>query len=90
MSLGTIEPTLKGDLRRPAASVAVYTVEEEAPVPDTETSTTILTLPSCGALVYTTAQFLLISSIVGALWTIAIGMWWIKYYVECNQGVTSC
>lgn len=88
MSLGTIEPALKGNSRRPAASasVPVYAVSDQPAA----ASTTILTLPSCGSLVYTTAQLLLVSSIVGALWTIASGMWWIKYYVECNQGVVSC
>ena len=37
-------------------------------------------------LLYT---FLIVSS-VSSLWIIASGLLWIKYYVECNQGMRTC
>ena len=33
--------------------------------------------------------FLIVSS-VSSLWIIASGLLWIKYYVECNQGMRTC
>lgn len=39
---------------------------------------------------YTLVYTLLILSSVSSLWVIASGMLWIKYYVECNQGMRIC
>lgn len=94
MSLGGLSTNLKGDVRKPNAGVSVidppkiYEVKKSKDI-ELDT-TTILTLPSFGSCIYTTVQSLLILSIVGALWTMASGLWWIKYYVECNQGVVEC
>ena len=40
--------------------------------------------------VYTGTYVVLIISTVSSLWVIASGLWWIKYYVECNQGMRTC
>ena len=53
-------------------------------------SKVVVRLPGLGSCMYTTLYVLLILSAVSALWVAAIGMWWIKYYVECNQGVYEC
>ena len=39
---------------------------------------------------YTAVYALLILLTVSSLWVIASGMLWIKYYVECNQGIRIC
>ena len=39
---------------------------------------------------YTVLYTILILSTVSSLWVIASGMLWIKYYVECNQGMRIC
>ena len=94
MSLGGLSTNLKGDVRKPNTGVGVidppkiYEVKRSKDI-DIDT-TTILTLPSFGSCIYTTVQSVLILSIVAALWTMASGLWWIKYYVECNQGVVQC
>ena len=92
MSLGRISTKREGDVRTFSNSGVIdspkiYEVNKSNDVDDT---TTILTLPNLGSCIYTTLQFVLITSIVGALWTMASGLWWIKYYVECNQGVLQC
>lgn len=40
--------------------------------------------------VYTFLYTVLILSTVSSLWVIASGMLWIKYFVECNQGMRIC
>lgn len=98
MSLGGIHSNLKGDIRKTTTNrvsivdptPVVYTKTDNKKSDDITDTTAIITLPSCGNLVYTSAQFILVTSIVGALWTMAVGLWWIKYYVECNQGVIQC
>ena len=94
MSLGGLSSNLKGDVRKHNNSVGVLDAPKIYEAKGTkgivEDTTTILTLPSLGSCVYTTVQSVLILSIVGALWTMASGLWWIKYYVECNQGVVQC
>lgn len=103
MTFGGVHTHLKGDARismqsnkvgiidpPKVYSSATSDVREKDNKNDTYEVTTILTLPKCSTLIYTTTQFLLICSIVGALWTMAIGLWSIKHYVECNQGVTEC
>ena len=95
MSLG-FSSTLKGDSRS-QTNVRVGVVEAPSVYTVTpskaETSTvdkTILTLPSCGSIVYTSILFVLTCSVVGALWIMAVGLWQIKHYVECSQGIVDC
>lgn len=94
MSLGGLSSNLKGDVRKPNTSVGILDTSKIYEVKRTKDidadTTTILTLPNFGSCIYTTVQSVLIISIVGALWTMASGLWWIKYYVECNQGVVQC
>ena len=103
MTFGGVHSNLKGDARFSMQSnrvgiidpPKVYSsgtsnVEEKDSKDNTYEVTTILTLPKCTTILYKTTQFLLICSIVGALWTMAIGLWSIKHYVECNQGVKEC
>ena len=47
----------------------------------------VLHIPSLGACMYTTLSTLLIAAGVSSLWVMAAGMWWIKFYVECNRGL---
>ena len=91
MSLGGLSTNLKGDVRKSNTGVGVIDPPRIYGSKDMDIdTTTILTLPSFGSCIYTTVQSVLILSIVGALWTMASGLWWIKYYVECNQGVIQC
>jgi hypothetical protein len=50
----------------------------------------VVKVPTFSSIFYTFMQVLVISSIVSALWVMAFALWWIKYYVECNQGVIDC
>lgn len=95
MSLG-----FKGEQNRmmskPSTSSVTSTPKPLVAIPETEkvvyesNETTILRLPGIGNCLYYTSYSVLVIAGVAALWVSAIGMWWIKYYIECNQGVIQC
>tara|TARA_B100000945_G_scaffold319810_1_gene328010 strand:+ start:480 stop:773 length:294 start_codon:yes stop_codon:yes gene_type:complete len=63
---------------------------EPIKVVTTTSTSTVLRLPGFGTCLYNTVYVLLISAGVAALWISAIGMMWIQYYIECNQGIKDC
>lgn len=78
MSLGGGKVHLKGDAGPVKNSNITINIDKE-----NKPRTTYIHL-------YNWIQFLLVCSIVGSLWTMAMGIWWIKYYVECNYDATKC
>jgi hypothetical protein len=54
---------------------------------ESKTETTVVTLPGCGKMLYNLFYFTTILAGVAALWVSAIGLWYIKLNVECNQNV---
>jgi len=95
MSLG-----FKGEQNRHAIKVSSSSSTTPKPIlsltPEADdiveaSETTIIRLPGVGNCLYYTSYSILLIAGVSALWVSAIGMWWIKYYIECNQGVrTEC
>tara|TARA_Y100000748_G_scaffold298779_2_gene294602 strand:+ start:122 stop:424 length:303 start_codon:yes stop_codon:yes gene_type:complete len=82
---------LSSSVNLPKTIFVLQKEEEEKVVDKTNTNeTTIIRLPGIGNCLYYTSYSLLVISGVSALWVSAIGMWWIKYYIECNQGVIDC
>ena len=61
-------------------------VKKEGKV-ESKTETTIVTLPGFGRMIYNLFYFTTILAGVAALWVTAVGIWYIKLNVECNQNV---
>tara|TARA_B100001778_G_C18531379_1_gene603792 strand:- start:128 stop:442 length:315 start_codon:yes stop_codon:yes gene_type:complete len=50
----------------------------------------IIKLPSWSNILYTLSYMIVVIVGVSSLWISAIGLFWIKYYIECNKGILSC
>jgi hypothetical protein len=88
MSLGSVGMSFKGDAPPRVVSSASHarnSVKKNENVVDN-----VVTFPDFKTCSITSLQIFLIISTVAALWTVAIGVWQIKYYVECNQGIITC
>ena len=98
MSLGFFRETESQEQNRKPEPVLVQKVHE-ARAQDLQLSSLetveprediILHLPKIGSCFYTTMTTVLIAGGVSALWVMAVGTWYIKYYIECSQGVRDC
>ena len=81
---------LKGDAAMREVAKNAAKPPQSVPAVTDGAETTVIKLPGAGMCLYTTAYVILVISGVAALWVCAVGMWWIKYYIECNQGVKVC
>lgn len=83
---------LKGDQFRfasvqyPTNEASIEVVRREKIVEkESEKEIAAISMSNAANCIINTLYILSMIATVGALWTIAVGIWWIKYYVECNR-----
>lgn len=68
----------------------VVSTVSTAPKPLIVQEKKVVMLPNFVTFLYNFLQVILVLSAVSSLWVIAVGLWQIKYYVECQHGARSC